>query len=334
MRQQDYSRIEGAVSIELLKKKHILAIGAGGAYSFYDGLARSGIGKLTVLDFDEVEGVNLVRQGYEKADIGKKKVDALGEHLKKVNPNLNYKGITKNFLTMSQQERDELFADVDFFAFLTDSFEAQSQGNLIALMHNKPALWAGYYEKSQCAEIVFTIPGVTPSCFRCGVSPRYEAQNNSQQEIKASSNCNTIFHSQLLDSYIGMIVLAILHNDTTGYEFSNWFGTYWDRNLIQIKVHPQYSHEKGNLFERVFAPTDGRAFTFNAIWQKIEPEVPPKYQLCPDCKGSLLALAKMEKKELSAKNTPRPKGEDQVTPEICSPTQLGTNLQFVKKDGK
>ncbi|OFY47800.1 MAG: hypothetical protein A2W85_13435 [Bacteroidetes bacterium GWF2_41_31] len=298
MRQQDYSRIEGAVSIELLQKIHILAIGAGGAYSFYDGLARSGIGKLTVLDFDEVEVVNLVRQGYEKADIGKKKIDALGEHLKKVNPSLHYKGITKNFLSMSQDELDSIFADADIFVFLTDSFPAQSEGNTLALLYNKPGVWAGYYEKSQCAEIVFTIPGVTPSCFRCAVSPRYEAQNNSQEEIKASSNCNTIFHSQLLDSYTGMIVLAILHNKTVGYEFSNWFGTYWERNLIQIKVHPEYSNEEGNLFHRVFAPSGGRAFTFNAIWQKIEPEVPPKYPLCPDCKGLLQDLSEKDTEKL------------------------------------
>lgn len=333
MSQQDYSRIEGAVCIELLKKTHVIAIGAGGAYSFYDGLARSGIGKLTVLDFDEVEEVNLIRQGYEIADIGKTKVEALGEHLKKVNPGLQYEGITKNFLSMSQKERDEIFTDADFFAFLTDSFPAQSEGNILALLYNKPALWAGYYEKSQCAEIVFTIPGVTPSCFRCAVSPRYEAQNNSQEEIKASSNCNTIFHSQLLDSYIGMIVLAILHNDTQDYEFSNWFGTYWDRNLIQIKVHPEYGIEKGSLFQRVFAPTEGRAVTFNAIWQKIEPEVPPKYPLCPDCKGSLLALTIECKTETSSEKTQRTRGQNPVVSEICYQSYFGRKPRIDRNHG-
>jgi len=217
---------------------------------------------------------------------------------------------------MTDKELDDIFMEADIFLFLTDSFEAQSFGNILALKYGKPAIWAGYYEKSQCAEIVFTIPFVTPSCFRCAVSPRYDAQKNSATEIKASSNCNTIFHSALLDSYVGMLLLAILHNDTKGFEFSNWFGRKWDRNLIQIKVNPEYGKEEGSLFQRVFEPTEGRAFNFNAIWQKIEPEIPPKYLLCPDCKGipnfnNLRASYNKECKRvvLVSNNLPKLKGE-------------------------
>lgn len=283
MELNDFSRIEGAVDTSLLKNVHIVAVGAGGAYCLYDSLARFGIGKLTVLDFDEVEEVNIVRQGYETNQIGQKKVESLGSHLAKVNTATQYRGITKNFLSMSEKEKDDIFGTAAIFLFLTDSFEAQSFGNILALRYQKPAIWSGFYERSQCAEIVFTIPKVTAACFRCAVSPRYEAQYKSKSEIKVSSNCNTIFHSQLLDSYVGMIVMAILHNDTVGYEFSNWFGNCWERNLIQLKVHPEYGTTNGSLFQRVFEPTDGRAYNFNAIWQKIEKEEPPKYELCPDC---------------------------------------------------
>jgi len=286
---KDFSRIEEAVDSPLFQNSHVVGVGDGGAYSFYDAIARTGVGKLTVLDYDEVEESNIVRQGFLTSDIGKKKVDAQGEHLKKVNSGLKYHGITKDFLTMTDEELDSIFEDADIFLFLTDSFAAQSFGNKLALKYNKPAIWAGYYEKSHCAEIVFTIPGVTPGCFRCAVSPRYKVQNNSKEEIKASSDSNTMFHSMLLDSYIGMLMLAILHNDTKGYEFSNWFGSYWDRNLIQIKVNPQYGNEPSSLFGRTFSQTEGRTFNFNAVWQKIEPEIPPKYKTCPDCDGSLYA---------------------------------------------
>lgn len=282
----DFSRISGAVDIQQLQNSHFVAVGAGGSFSLFDSFARSGVGKLTVLDFDIVEEVNIVRQGYETKDIGKFKVHALGEHLAKINSGIKYRGVTKNFLSMSQSELDDIFGSADLLLFLTDSFEAQSFGNILALLYMKPSIWAGYYEKSQCAEIVFFLPHVTPSCFRCAVSPRYEAQANSKEEIKASSHCNTIFHSQLLDSYVGILSMALLHNNTKSFEFSNWFGTYWDRNLIQFKIHPEYGTEQGSLFQRVFTSTNGRAFSFNAIWQKIEPEIPPKFNLCPDCKGN------------------------------------------------
>ncbi|MEZ5013755.1 MAG: ThiF family adenylyltransferase [Chitinophagales bacterium] len=286
MELKNFSRIEGAVDTQLLRNTHILGVGAGGAYCLYDSLARSGIGQLTVFDFDDVEEVNLVRQGYETDQIGQLKVDALGNHLKKVNQGTQYKGVVKNFLQMSDTELDETFGKADLLLFLTDSFKAQAYGNVLALKYQKPAIWAGFYEKSQCAEIVFTIPGVTPACFRCAVSPRYKAQEESVGGIAVSSNCNTIFHSQLLDAYVGMIALAILHNNTEGFEYSNWFGKHWNRNLIQLKVNPAYGNEQGSLFQRVFEPTEGRCPNFNAIWQKIEEERPPKYEHCPDCGGT------------------------------------------------
>jgi len=285
MKLKDYSRIEKAVDLDLLSKTHVVAVGAGGAFSLYEAIARTGIGKLTVVDYDKVEESNIVRQGYLTSDIGKNKVEALGEHLKKVNSGMLYEGITKNIVVKEDPELFNAFQTASIFLFLTDSFEAQSFGNRLAIFYHVPAIWAGYYERSHCAEIVFTIPEVTPSCFRCAVSPRYEAQYNSNEEIKASSNSNTIFHSMLLDSYIGMLLLAILHNKTSGYEYSNWFGNYWDRNLIQIKVNPDYGNEPDSLFSRTFAQTSGRAFNFNSVWQKIEPEIPPKYKSCPDCKG-------------------------------------------------
>lgn len=286
MKIENYSRISGAVDIALLQQTHIVGVGAGGAYCLYESLARSAIGKLTVLDFDTVDDVNLTRQGYEMHQIGKRKVDALGDHLKNVNEGLEYQGITKNFLEMDEKELDAIFGKGDLFLFLTDSFPAQAFGNKLALRYGKPAIWAGFYEKSQCAEVVFTIPGVTPACFRCAVSPRYDAQQSSDTEIRISSNCNTIFHSQVLDAYVGMLTMAILHNNVQGFEFSNWFGKTWERNLFQLKIHPNYGTETGSLFQRTFAQTEGRAFTFNAIFQKIEPEFPPKYMACPDCGGS------------------------------------------------
>jgi molybdopterin/thiamine biosynthesis adenylyltransferase len=281
--QPDNLQCKGAVDINILRNSKVVGIGAGGAYCLYDSLARSGLGKLIVIDFDDVEAVNIVRQGFESNQIGMSKVEALSEHLHKVNEGLNFRGISKNIFDLTQEEKDEIFGDADILLFLTDSFKAQAYGNKLALEYGKPAIWAGFYEKSQCAEIVFTIPGVTPACFRCAVSPRYEAQENSFQEILVSSACNTMMHSQLLDSYIGMILFAILHNDTEGYEFSNWFGSHWDRNLLQIKINPRY---ESNLFDRSLVSAEGRCPNFTAIWQKVEEEKAPKYTDCPDCEGS------------------------------------------------
>lgn len=284
----DYSRIEKAVDVNLLKRTHIVAVGAGGAYCLYEGLCRSGLGKLTVLDFDTVDDSNIVRQGYNPSNVGRLKVEALKEHLQGINSTMEFTGVQKNFLEMSNKELDAIFKDADMFLFLTDSFKAQSFGNILALRYGKPAIWAGFYAKSRCAEIMFTIPGVTPACFRCAVSSRYIAQQEAKEEIRVSSQCNTIFHSQLLDAQIGLLIFAVLHNDTIGYEYSNWFGKHWDRNFIQFKVHPLHgTTDDSHIFNKARNATNGRMFNFISDWQEIEQENMSNYGYdCPDCGGT------------------------------------------------
>lgn len=53
-------------------------------------LARLGIGKLILVDFDNVDITNINRQNYVLSDIGKPKTKALYDYLIKINPYLNY----------------------------------------------------------------------------------------------------------------------------------------------------------------------------------------------------------------------------------------------------
>ena len=114
----DYSRIESSVDMRLIRASHIVIVGAGGSYSLATSLARTGIGKLTVLDFDIVEETNIVRQGYKQSDIGTFKVNALGVEVQSINPEVEYVGITKNFLEMNEEELDAIFSKADYCYFL------------------------------------------------------------------------------------------------------------------------------------------------------------------------------------------------------------------------
>ena len=93
----------------------------------------------------------------------------------------------------------------------------------------------------------------------------------------------TIFHVQYLNSIIGLLSLAILNRNTNNLEFSNWFGNYWDKNFIQIRMHPEYSMGEDNLFYNTFKNISS-VYNFDTIWQQIEQECPPNYSHnCPDC---------------------------------------------------
>ena len=284
----DYAREKDAVDVDMLKKSKVVIVGTGGAYEVAGMFARCGVGEIVGIDPDTVDATNLCRQGYLPRQVGMQKVEALGEHINEINPDVKYKGYPVKFQDLTPEEEKEVFLSASLAVFTTDSFEAQAYGNKIALRYNIPAIWGGFYEKSLASEIVFYIPGVTPGCFRCAVSPRYKAQEEYKEkngkELRVSSNCNTIFHSCLLDAQIGMLSMAILHNKIEGKLFSGWFGETFDQNLIQMKVNPQY---ESGVFNRVFAGSGDSAYLFESVWQHIEPEVPPKYDLCPDCHGGV-----------------------------------------------
>lgn len=85
----DLSRVEyliGSEKIEALRNKHVLICGSGGVGSFVaEGLARSGVGNITLVDFDTIDSSNLNRQLMtNKKNIGNNKVDELKKHLEEI----------------------------------------------------------------------------------------------------------------------------------------------------------------------------------------------------------------------------------------------------------
>ncbi|MEM4248395.1 MAG: sulfur carrier protein ThiS adenylyltransferase ThiF [Candidatus Nanoarchaeia archaeon] len=80
-------------SAEIINKIQSVRIGIAGAGGLGSNcamnLVRSGFKMFRICDFDKVEPSNLNRQFYFIDQIGKNKVDALSENLKKINPDLN-----------------------------------------------------------------------------------------------------------------------------------------------------------------------------------------------------------------------------------------------------
>lgn len=277
-------RMDGAIDPQLMANAHIVVVGIGGASGICEDFARSNVGKITAIDFDVVDHSNLTTQGFYQQDVGTPKTTALGKKLRQINPKLEYRGLNRDFLKLSESDVEKICAEADLLMFMTDNFYAQARGNRLALKLQKPAIFAMVYEKAACAEITFTIPGVTPGCHRCAVSSRYQAYDEGfDNNVKQARS--TVFSTRYLNACLGMLALAIVHNNTTGYEFSNWFGDHWERNLIQLRMNPAYGDWDNSLFNRVFNQSP-YVFNFDSVWQKVEAESTPKYgEDCPDCGG-------------------------------------------------
>lgn len=73
-------------------------------------LARLGVGRLVLVDFDTVEVSNLNRQHYTMRDLGRPKADALRDQLIEINPYLDYETYTTR---VTPENALQLFADCD-----------------------------------------------------------------------------------------------------------------------------------------------------------------------------------------------------------------------------
>ena len=83
--------------IEKLQKSNILIVGLGGVGSFVaEFLARAGIGKMTIVDGDDVDLTNINRQlPALNSTIGKLKAEVLAERLLDINPDIKLTVITQ-----------------------------------------------------------------------------------------------------------------------------------------------------------------------------------------------------------------------------------------------
>jgi sulfur carrier protein ThiS adenylyltransferase len=110
-------------STAILQKSVIAIAGCGGLGSnAAAALVRAGIGKLIIADFDIVEESNLNRQYYFQSDIGKKKAEALGSHLKAINPGIKLDVHTKK---LTKEDVPILFKKADILIEAFDRAEGK-----------------------------------------------------------------------------------------------------------------------------------------------------------------------------------------------------------------
>ncbi len=82
------ARLYGPAGLERFRAAHVCVVGVGGVGSWVvEALARSAIGKLTLIDLDNVAESNVNRQVQALSDtLGKAKVTALAERIALINP--------------------------------------------------------------------------------------------------------------------------------------------------------------------------------------------------------------------------------------------------------
>lgn len=108
--QNQFQRTEsilGPESTARLKECHVIVFGCGGVGGYViESLTRSGVGKIDIVDSDEVDITNLNRQIIATHDtVGRNKVDVFEERIKSINPNVVLRTFNGTYLSMESYEK-------------------------------------------------------------------------------------------------------------------------------------------------------------------------------------------------------------------------------------
>lgn len=113
-------RLYGAVGAEAFKQAHVAVVGIGGVGSWgAEALARSGIGRITLIDLDDICTSNINRQIHAlDGQIGRSKVEAMAERIRLISPECQVEAISafvtqNNVAELMQKEFDYVLDAID-----------------------------------------------------------------------------------------------------------------------------------------------------------------------------------------------------------------------------
>jgi molybdopterin/thiamine biosynthesis adenylyltransferase/rhodanese-related sulfurtransferase len=172
----------GAEGQRKLLASKVLVVGAGGLGSpaaFY--LAAAGVGRLGIVDFDQVDETNLQRQILHTTDrIGMPKTESARETLLALNPGITVDAIEAR---LTSANAESLLADWDVVVDGTDNFAARSLINEVCVRLRKPNVHGSVYrfegqvtvltaQGGPCYRCIYPelpAPELSPSCAEAGV---------------------------------------------------------------------------------------------------------------------------------------------------------------------
>ena len=152
----------GSMGQRRLMDASVLLVGAGGLGSplaMY--LAAAGVGKIGIVDFDDVDITNLHRQLlHGMGDIGRLKVDSAADTIREINPDAEIVKINKH---INSENAMEIAEDFDILIDGTDNFPTRYLINDLGVLMNKPVVHGSIFMFD--GQVTTFLPG--QGCYRC-----------------------------------------------------------------------------------------------------------------------------------------------------------------------
>lgn len=180
-----YSRSKGLLEIGLLEKKHVLVIGLGSFGSFIAiELAKAGVGKFTLMDFDRVEPANISRHICGIADLGRLKVHAVRDAILQKNP---YAIIQTHTYDINEHpdKLEGVMKEADLTICVTDNNRSRFNVNQLAIRLNKTILFGRAITRAEGGD-VFKMSGKNGPCYCCLIGDDGKMKYSGDEEISSA----------------------------------------------------------------------------------------------------------------------------------------------------
>ena len=221
----------GATGQQQIRDAHVALIGVGGlgcAAAQY--LVSSGVGKLTLCDYDTVAESNLSRQIlYRYADLGRAKVEAATEALQSLNPDTEIQSINQR---MSGTDMLALFPGCDLVIDASDNYGTRLAANRSCLESKTPWIMASCIRME--AQIMMLRPDLPEqACYRCAYG---EAPDTLEDCPGAGIFAPVAGIAGSSAAYFALALLAEME-PTTGLHLFD--ATNWEWQSLKIKQNPK-----------------------------------------------------------------------------------------------
>jgi molybdopterin/thiamine biosynthesis adenylyltransferase len=182
-RSELYSRSEGILETSLLEnsKVGIVGLGSGGSAIAVE-LAKAGVGKFVLIDFDRLELSNIARHASGIQDLGRYKTKAVKDLVRAKNPYAEV--YTGEFdINVELQNAEELLNDCDLIIAATDNNRSRYNINDISIKHGIVSLFPRALTRAVGGDILRVRPKLGP-CLACFLPKANEEEVSSFDQAR------------------------------------------------------------------------------------------------------------------------------------------------------
>lgn len=137
------ARVYGEAGCQRLWQSHVVVVGIGGVGSWAaEALARSGVGRLTLIDLDHVAESNINRQVHAlTSTLGAAKVEVMAQRIRDISPDISVHPVDE-FIEPGQEEK-LIPADADLVIDAIDAVAAKASLIAWCVANDKPVIACG-----------------------------------------------------------------------------------------------------------------------------------------------------------------------------------------------